>query len=83
MEELIVSGTVKGKIIELDQTLGLPEGTRVQVYLKTHEEGAEGLIRLFADEPDLLDTLVEQAMRSRETTPLRMENGQSATGLQQ
>jgi len=47
----------------------------MHVYLKTHEEGAESLIGLFADKPDLLDTIVEQAMCFRETTPLRMENG--------
>lgn len=72
---MVVTGVLRGKIIELDKTVDLPEGTRVEIYLKTREEGKENLIGLFADDPDLVDTVVEQAMRSREITPLRVDNG--------
>lgn len=72
---MVVTGVLRGKIIELDKTVDLPEGTRVEIYLKTCEEGEENLIGLFADDPDLVDTVVEQAMRSRELTPLRVDNG--------
>lgn len=71
---MVVTGTLRGKTIELDRTVNLPEGTRVEVYLKPREEGLQNLIGLFADEPELMDAVIEQAMQCRETTPLRMEN---------
>ncbi|GBC95617.1 hypothetical protein HRbin16_01409 [bacterium HR16] len=72
---MVVTGVLKGKTIELDKTVDLPEGTRVEVYLKPRDQGGENLIGLFADDPELVDAVVEQAMRSREIVPLRVENG--------
>lgn len=72
---MITTGTVREKQIELDHSLDMPVGTRVEVFVRplsaptSHE-----VIGLFADDAELLDTLVEEAMQARETRPWRIEH---------
>lgn len=39
------------------------------------ESGGDRVLSLFRDEPDLMDQVAEDAMRSREEQPLRYSNG--------
>ena len=41
--------------------------------IPTHEDHGDGLLGLFADQPDLLDHVTEQAMHARETDALRVQ----------
>jgi predicted DNA-binding antitoxin AbrB/MazE fold protein len=57
--------------------LNLPEATEVVVTLreasndKAHDLTADPLLGLMANEPELLDRIVDAAMVARETHPLR------------
>ncbi len=42
----------------------------IQAYLEPSTK--DGLLGLFADEPELIDQITEEAMQNRENTPLRI-----------
>jgi len=59
----------------LAQARGTTVTALVQILiaqLDKSEAGPDALLGLFADEPALLDHVVDQAMQSRETQPLRL-----------
>ena len=67
----IIRGVVHGKIIELDEELGLPEGQTVQIIVKvvpaSHKPG-EGLQKAFggwSDEAEELDEYLEWNRKQR------------------
>ena len=69
-------GVVRDEQIELDEPLDLPPGTRVEVFVRPiTEPRGHSLIGLFADEPELLDAIIEEVMLARETRPLRVSHG--------
>lgn len=41
--------------------------------LPTRKDASNGFLGLFADQPDLLDQVMEQAMQARETNALRVQ----------
>lgn len=43
--------------------------------IATRPDTEDPFIGMFAEEPELIDQIVANAMQSRETTPLRMLNG--------
>ena len=43
--------------------------------IKDSETKKDSIIGMFADETDLIDQLLESAMESRESQPLRQKNG--------
>jgi predicted DNA-binding antitoxin AbrB/MazE fold protein len=78
-----------GKLVPLTP-LALSNREQVEVTIKRKEEkaGDEFIARptpenpslgLFADEPELIDEIVEEAMRIRETRPLRSSGGKDLT----
>lgn len=72
-------GTVQGNRIELEEPVTLPPGTKVQVYLvPLVGMPASSLIGRFADEAELLDEIVANALQARETRPLRGTDGESS-----
>lgn len=78
---MIATGTVREKQIELDYPLDMPAGTRVEVFVRPlTTPTSHGVIGLFAEDAELLDTIVEEAMQARETRPWRTENEQDAIG---
>lgn len=69
---MITTGCVRGKQIELDEPLNLPSGTRVEVLVRPLlEKDSASIIGMFADEPELLDAIVQEIMSQRESRPLR------------
>jgi hypothetical protein len=79
-----------GKLVPL-APLALSNHEQVEVTIKRKEEKQEKevfiarptpenpLRGLFADEPELMDEIVEEAMRIRETRPLRSSGGEKLT----
>ncbi len=78
-----------GKLVPLTP-LALSNQERVEVTIKRNEEKEEEefiarptpenpLLGLFADEPELIDEIMEDAMRQRETRPLRSSGGKDLT----
>jgi hypothetical protein len=73
-------------VVELDpqtseraRRLAQARGTTIQALVQSlitqldrGEVAHDPLLGLFADEPDLLDQVVDQAMQARETQPLRI-----------
>lgn len=43
--------------------------------IATHPDTEDPFIGMFAQEPELIDQIMADAMQSRETTPLRLLNG--------
>jgi hypothetical protein len=76
-------------VVELDpqtseraRRLARARGTTVTALLQSlitqldnADAESDSVLGLFADEPNLLDVVVEQAMQIRETQPLRLANG--------
>lgn len=70
---MITTGCIHDKRIELDEPLDLPNGTRVEVQIRPLlPQGSAALIGLCADEPELMDEILQDIMHQRETRPLRM-----------
>jgi len=66
---VIVKGVVRGKTIELDREVGLPEGQVVSVVLRPALPPGEGLRRSFgtwAAGGEELDQFVDQIYRDRD-----------------
>jgi predicted DNA-binding antitoxin AbrB/MazE fold protein len=58
--------------------LNLPESAEVSLILQTKNGQQNGssndpLLGLMADEPDLMDEIIEEAMIARESHPLRLD----------
>lgn len=67
-----LQGVIRGKMIELDDETGLPEGASVSVVLKENKKGTgEGLRRAFgawADAGPALDEFLERVRRDRHSS---------------
>ena len=67
----------------LDTIRRLPRGERLRlvervVHELADEHGAgppDAIVGLFADQPDLIEAVAEEAMQARETDPLRLPRG--------
>ncbi|MFN4034240.1 MAG: hypothetical protein ACK4ME_11610 [Fimbriimonadales bacterium] len=72
---MVTTGRVRNRWIELDTPLGLPDGTRVevQVHILMERDNAS-LIGIFADESEVLDTIIAEVMHQREIRPLRLKD---------
>lgn len=78
---MTTTGIIRGKQIELDKPLNLPVGTRVEVFVRPLPMlTSHSVVGLFAEDAELLDTIVEEAMLARETRPLRTHDEQSTAG---
>jgi len=72
---------------ELARRLAQARGTTVEALVQSLimqlDRGATGrddpLLGMFADEPALLDMIVEQAMQTREALPLRLPDAEVAS----
>jgi hypothetical protein len=68
----LVTGTIHGKHLDLDQETGLPDGQAVSVMIRPVKEKlppGEGLRRAFggwADDPEGVDKFVEEVRRLRD-----------------
>lgn len=79
--EMVTTGTVREKQIELDEPLDLAAGTRVEVFVRPLPAStSHGVIGLLSEDTELIDAIVEEAMQARETRPWRIENEQNAAG---
>jgi hypothetical protein len=66
--QVMLTGIVRGKTIELERDAGLPDGQEVSVVLRPKLPPGEGLRRAFgswADDPDGVDRFVEETYRLR------------------
>jgi hypothetical protein len=74
----LIGHVFDGKVV-LDAPVPLPNGTAVRVEAVNSpgqaRAGANPLIGFLANDLELADRIVESAMTSRETRPLRMDGG--------
>jgi hypothetical protein len=65
-----LKGIVRGKIIELERDVGLPDGQEVSVLIQPKLPPGEGLRRSFgawSDDSEGVDRFVEETYRARES----------------
>jgi len=71
LTQIPIKGTVHGKMIELEQDAGLPEGQKVTVTMQPVGEAGDALRRAFgawSDDPEGLDEFLEQVYRDRRSS---------------
>ena len=71
LTQIPIKGTVHGKMIELEQDAGLPEGQKVTVTMQPVGEPGDALRRAFgawSDDPEGLDEFLEQVYRDRRSS---------------
>jgi hypothetical protein len=69
--EIDVTGLSEEAIEALQSVVSLLRGHPVHKS-SAIKKSTDALLGLFRDEPELLDQIVEEAMRARETQPLRL-----------
>lgn len=64
----LIRGTVRGKTIEVEEDLGLPDGQQVTVSVQPVREPGEGIKRSagsWSDDPDGVDQFLDEMRRLR------------------
>lgn len=69
---VVLKGVVRGKTIELEQEVGLPDGQAVNVSVRPAGQIPQGLLDSFggwSDDPEGLEEYIRQVYKDRETDP--------------